>query len=130
MIYFDLFVSMVTGNSLSSVYQRDISTLGGGPHIFILCVDDGFGKTLMKIRPFVIGTGRCGLYVGVYGVTLPLSHNSYPTMLSSYQLHSVLSEHLSAPATTIVTLCTPWQLLPHRGIQVYTFYKCVCVQRL
>ena len=49
-----------TGNLPSSgQYEVDISSLEPGPHLFIITFDDGYGKSLMKICPFSIGTGMC-----------------------------------------------------------------------
>lgn len=41
----------------SGQYEVDITSLEPGPHLFIITFDDGYGKSLMKICPFSIGTG-------------------------------------------------------------------------
>ena len=43
----------------SGQYEVDITSLEPGPHLFIITFDDGYGKSLMKICPFSIGTGMC-----------------------------------------------------------------------
>ncbi|XP_064396477.1 uncharacterized protein LOC135343401 isoform X3 [Halichondria panicea] len=76
-------------NSPSGIYVANVSTLGGGPHVFILCVDDGFGKTLMKILPFTIGTAQrkcCPLPLTAQRKCCPLI-NSTLSLLNISQPH-------------------------------------------
>ena len=42
----------------SGQYEVDVSALEPGPHLFIINFDDGYGKSVMKIYPFSIGTGN------------------------------------------------------------------------
>lgn len=45
------------GNVPSGIHEISVRELNSGPHIFILNVQDGYGKSLMKIHQFTIGTG-------------------------------------------------------------------------
>ena len=47
----------------SGQYEVDVTALEPGPHLFIINFDDGYGKSVMKIYPFSIGTG---MYAGRY----------------------------------------------------------------
>ena len=56
-----------TGNlPPSGEYEVDITSLEPGPHLFIITVDDGYGKSVMKIYPFSIGTGTYNYYYYYY----------------------------------------------------------------
>ena len=57
----------------SGQYEVDVSALEPGPHLFIINFDDGYGKSVMKIYPFSIGTGNmsinntCNKYCNLIG---------------------------------------------------------------
>ena len=63
-------------------YEVDVSELGPGPHLFILSVDDGYGKSLMKVYPFTLGTGAQRIPMAYETITL-----SIHTHLPSTYLH-------------------------------------------
>ena len=61
----EIFISFIylfsyPGNYPFGVYEIDVRQLSRGPHLFILSVDDGFGRTLMKVYPFSLGMGELG----------------------------------------------------------------------
>lgn len=49
---------LTLGDAVSGIYEIDSAVLESGPHLFILNVRDAFGKTLMKVHQFSIGTGN------------------------------------------------------------------------
>ena len=56
-------INMFAGNlPPSGQYEINITSLEPGPHLFIITLDDGYGKSVMKIHPFFIGTGT-GIYM-------------------------------------------------------------------
>ena len=50
------------GNNSSGVHEVDVKTLDSGLHLFILNIQDGYGKSVLKLHQFTVGTGMnwCG----------------------------------------------------------------------
>jgi hypothetical protein len=52
-----IFPHSSSGNVPYGIHEIDVKLLSSGPHLFILKVQDGYGKSLMKLHHFTVGTG-------------------------------------------------------------------------
>ena len=66
----------------SGQYEVDVTALEPGPHLFIINFDDGYGKSVMKIYPFSIGTGTYSVCMCVHNSTRHVHHLATGSMNS------------------------------------------------
>ena len=64
-MFIDLPTLYLTGDVFVGSHEIDVSALSSGQHLFILNVEDGYGKSLMKVHQFTIGTGKLVMLVCV-----------------------------------------------------------------